>query len=242
MEVEMEIFSILNLMAVEKFRARNGLLKSGLLKYHPPQLLQGLDEDAECRIILIAPPVGGGIAASGAASILPLLDAEGAGAGTGGQVAEESQGKSPGELVQLFVRQALQAVGEQISPSQVLPAGCGDGSLCLFQGGGMNCLCGCLKLSSTRGHIQYASHSTVNKRIAGKNEKKIAAVFRYYFPACWSSIQMPGLENAGHLCQNRLFPFALQNLDELFGGKLGYEIQHPTGLLIDLHRPGQGSH
>lgn len=134
----METSSILNRMAVEKFRAGNGLLRNGILKYHPPQLLEGLDEDAECRIVLIAPPVGGGIAASGAASILPVLDAEGAGAGTGGQVPKESQGKSPCEPVQLSVRQALQAKGEQTGPSQVLPAGCGDGGLCLIQMTGIN--------------------------------------------------------------------------------------------------------
>jgi len=64
----------------------------------------------------------GGIAAACTSPVPAILDAEGAGAGPGGQVPQHGQGKGPGELVQLLVRQAIQAAGKEIGPPPVLLA------------------------------------------------------------------------------------------------------------------------
>ena len=98
---------------------------------------------------------------------MAVLDAERAGAGTGGQMAEHSKGQGPGKLVQFLIRQALQAAGKEIGPANVLGAGCSNSILCRLQSGWVYRLCGGLKLSGAIGHIRFSSHLIFNKRMVG---------------------------------------------------------------------------
>ena len=90
---------------------RMAVQASCILINHSSQLTEGLDEQAERRLIRIAAPVSGSIAATPAASALAILDAKRAGPGPGGQVAEHYKRECAGELMLLFGRDLFKAAG-----------------------------------------------------------------------------------------------------------------------------------
>jgi hypothetical protein len=117
-----------------------------ILAYRSPQLLEGLDEEAEGRSILVAATVRGSVAAAFAAFIMAVLNAKRAGLGPGWQMAEQCEAQGAGELVQLGFLHSLQALGKHLRPADVLLAGRGYSSLCRMQGCGIDLFCCCLKL------------------------------------------------------------------------------------------------